>query len=68
MGPDKTIEERVGVVEQAREDCQATQAERYKEAMKRIERIENKMIGALGIGVILILGVLANIAIAIFKK
>jgi hypothetical protein len=68
MGKQQTIEERVGILEQGKEDCQFQQTERYKEMMKRVERLENKLTGALGIGVILILTTLANIAIALLKR
>ena len=57
MSPDKTIEERVGICE-----------EMQKEYMKRVVRLENKLLGALGVGVVLVLGMIANIAIALLKK
>lgn len=56
MSPDKTVEERIGILE--------TLSEEY---MKRIERLENKLLGALGVGILLILASVANIAIAIWK-
>lgn len=67
MNAPKTIEERVGILEKGEEDCQGKQDERYKGMMKRIERIENKLVGALGIGIVVILGLIANIVIAIVK-
>lgn len=57
MEVQKTPEERIGILEALNKDI-----------MKRVERLENKLIGALGIGVILILTTLANIAIALLKK
>lgn len=79
MGLPKPIEERVSVLEKSEEDCQEKQKERYndlkdmvikgeKEAMKRIERLENKMTGALGVGIVIILTMLANIVVALVKK
>lgn len=79
MGKIPTIEERVGILENREEDCQAKQTERYDglkdlvatsnlETMKRIERLENKMTGALGVGIVIILTTLANIALALLKK
>lgn len=64
MSKPPTIE----VLDRAQTDCQKTQDDRYKEVMKRIERLENKLIGALGIGVLLLLTQLASIAIALIKK
>lgn len=57
MSPDKTPEERLGILE--------TMQDEY---MKRVERLENKLIGVLGFGIILLLGMVANIAIALIKK
>lgn len=68
MGQLPTIEEKVGVLEKAHEDCERHQSERYEGIMKRIERLENKLTGALGIGILLVLTTLANIAIALLKK
>lgn len=68
MGAPKTVEERVGILEKGEVDCQGRQKERYEEVMYRVKRLENKLTGALGIGIILILTTLANVAIALFKN
>lgn len=57
MGNNKTVEERVGILEALNKDI-----------MSRVERLENKLIGALGIGVILVLGMVANIIVSLIKK
>ena len=62
--PPKTIEERVGILERADEDCQT----KHIGSMKRIERVENKLIGALSIGVVVLLGIVGNIIITLLKK
>jgi len=62
--PPKLIEERVGILERADEDCQS----KHTEEMKRIERVENKLIGALSIGVVVLLGIVGNIIITLLKK
>ena len=74
MAPDKTPEERIGILEtgfkdykEAQQDRQDENVKRDGEAMKRIERIENKMVGALGIGILLVLGLVANIIIVLLK-
>lgn len=66
--PNKTVQERVGILEHSHEDCRNMQVERYEGMMKRIERVENKLTGALGVGIVIILTMLANIAVALFKK
>jgi hypothetical protein len=67
VAPSKEIEERVGILERSHEDCQDKQDERYGEVMKRVERIENKMIGALGIGAVLLLGIVINIILTLAR-
>lgn len=57
MGNPKTTEERVGILEALHEDV-----------MKRVERLENKAVGALGVGVVITLGIIANIIISLLKK
>lgn len=68
MSPDKTVEERIGILETREVDCQKQQEERYMGLMNRVERLENKLIGALGIGVVLMLGIVANIILTLIKK
>ncbi len=57
MAKPPTIEERVGILEAINKDV-----------MKRVERLENKLIGALGIGAVLVLGMVANIILTLLKK
>ena len=77
--PEKTTEERVSILETSEQDCKDKQDERYenlkdmivkgdKEIMAQVEWLKNKLFGALGIGIVLILTVLANIAIALLKN
>lgn len=57
MAKPPTIEERVGILEAL-----------HKDVMKRVERLENKLIGALGLGILLALGIAANIIVTLLKK
>ncbi len=57
MGKPPTTEERVGILEALNKDI-----------MKRVERLENKVVGALGVGVVITLGIIANIIVTLLKK
>lgn len=39
-----------------------------KDVMKRVERLENKLIGALGIGAIAVVGIVIQIILTVFKR
>jgi len=78
MGKPKTVEERVGILEQGKEDCQKLQAERYnglkeiitngdKESMKQIDALKTKLnAGAVAI-IVVVLTTLANIGVMILS-
>jgi len=68
MGKPQTTEERVVSLEQASFDCANMQKERFDGLMKRVERLENKLIGALGLGVVVLVGVAVNILLTLVKK
>lgn len=57
MATDKTIEERVGINEQAREDCQKNYDGRFKAMEKRVSRLEYLLFGILATGLATLLSV-----------
>lgn len=64
----REISERMATVEATAEGCQTKQDERYKETMSRIRRIEDRWNLLLGAVILSLLGIIANIAIALLKK
>jgi len=78
MNPNKTIEERVGILEQSHQDCKDKQTERWeglkaliasgdKENMKQIESMKTK-IGTWTIAIIVVvLTTLANIGVMVLS-
>lgn len=59
---------RLARVEESQTACIKQQDERYKEIMSRVRRIEDRSILMLGGVILTLLGIIANIAIAVLKK
>jgi hypothetical protein len=65
MGKPKTIEERVGILEQGKTDCQELQLERYEGMDKRMANIEAWKDRVVLLIIVTLLGVLGNLALAV---
>ena len=66
--PPKTVEERLGIVEEGRKDCMKIQDERHTETMDRMKRIEGWYVWILGLGAVTLLAVLFGIIADFMKK
>jgi len=62
------LPERLATVEANAISCRVQQDERHKEIMGRIRRIEDRWNLLLGAVILSLLGIVANIAIALLKK
>lgn len=47
LAPDKTVEERMGILEQSHRDCKKLQEERNKDMKKRVGRLEYLLLAGL---------------------
>ena len=57
MGLPKTVEERVGILEQAQKDCAKLQKERNEGMEKRVARLEYLIFSALATGLATLISV-----------
>ena len=65
MAKPPTIEERVGKLEQGKEDCQKLQAERHESMDKRMGNMEAWKDKIVLLVIAVLLGVLGNLALAV---
>jgi hypothetical protein len=66
--PDKTLEERVGILEQGRDNGVKQQDERHKENMRRMDKIEERNFWILAMLAFTLLGSLANIGLTLLLR
>lgn len=57
LGKPKTIEERVGILEEGKKDCEKLQTERYKNMEKRVGRLEYLLFIVLATGIASLLSI-----------